>query len=314
MSSSESVKLIASQDSDEVDLNTMRSQLSRRRRRVSIPIEDDDDDDDAIFIPSQPAKKEEDVSDEPDWVRDFSQKQDEDENRKRALTSLYVDDDDSLIDLLSDDDHKASVANATTDDDTATVQKAKEEKEDAARQPAGKATAAAAVALKSSLALVVGAKMDESLVLVQGGDEDLDLSGDVGAVGRVKIADGGLYLDIKGGMYQARSYSTNTMAVVSIVDDEARITAVLEEAVLLHCKRNMFESHEVLLHGDLGNDLDLDNDVEVSDKDNNQHNVAAPPAAKGTATGKAGKIVKPKGRRTSSSARKGVAKVGRKKK
>lgn len=260
MSSSGSYKIYLSDDSDDIELQSESKRVSGRRTRstsnntskdyngkkesdeVPSPLRKDDDDDD-------------DDNEEPDWVRDFSAKQNEDEDRKRALASMYEDDNDSVIDLLSDKDEEDKVE-VGADDDVTGDGKAEitDNKSDKVKRPPS-AKISAPASMKSSLPLVVAPKLADSLVLLQGNGDELDLSGDVGTVGRVKIADGTMYIDMKGGVFRAQAYACNTMGIVSLADDEARVTAVLDEAVTLHCERNLFSSDQ-LIKGELDGDVD----------------------------------------------------------
>lgn len=255
---------------------------------------------------------------DPDWVREFAVKQDEDEDRKRALSSLYdanddVDDDDdsdSIIDLISerDEDNRLgqSAPGGASSGDPKTGKK-EDEIEDGSSgkmrikaedkisetskkrtKPgnigtgAGTGTGGSGASLKSVMPLVVAPKLDDSLVLLQGCGEELDLSGDIGTVGRVKMADGQLYIDLKGGVFKANTYATNCMAVMGIHDDEARITSILDEAVLLTCERNLFASDQVL-KGDIDyGDDDKYGDDDIVNDDNVSH-----PSTKVNGTGHA---------------------------
>jgi hypothetical protein len=102
---------------------------------------------------------------------------------------------------------------------------------------------------KSSLPLTTAPKIDQNLVLVQAQADAFDLSGDVGAVGRVKVDHTGVYLDVKGVLYSCGIHEINTVCVVSVGDDDARITAVLDEALTLHQDQTIFNAGEHLVSG-----------------------------------------------------------------
>lgn len=188
---------------------------------------------------------------EPDWVRDYTPKRRSDFDRKQALlASLDDDDDDSVINLISQEPEQEPVA-SKSDPETVTKNKFG----DPQRPPPAKRARAPAKP-KSKLPLVVAPKLDDSLVLLQSVDGNLDLSGDVGAVGRVKVEEGDLYLDIKGVVYRTSVNPCNTLCVVSVGEDEARVTAVLDEAVTLTSERNLFASDEIVVHGDLDEERD----------------------------------------------------------
>lgn len=107
---------------------------------------------------------------------------------------------------------------------------------------------------KSTLPLLAAPKLDENLVLVQSQTEGFDLSGDVGAVGRIKIDDRGLQLDIKGLLYSCDVYDTNSICVVTLGDDEARVSAVIDEAVTLWEDTTLENGAEQLVSGQLDAD------------------------------------------------------------
>ena len=102
---------------------------------------------------------------------------------------------------------------------------------------------------RRSMPLDVAPKLHKSLTLIQSVDNSLDLSSDVRAVGRAKVNGGQLYLDIKGVLYSTGMNLTNTICVVSIEDDEAKVTAVTDEVITLTLQRNLFESNKVVVRG-----------------------------------------------------------------
>mmetsp|Transcript_9605 Transcript_9605/g.41371 ORF Transcript_9605/g.41371 Transcript_9605/m.41371 type:complete len:280 (-) Transcript_9605:664-1503(-) len=85
----------------------------------------------------------------------------------------------------------------------------------------------------NALPLICPAKLEENLVLAQSADVSFDLSGDVGAVGRVKIEEGKLSFDLKGTFYDAGRVACNSMVVVAVGDTEARVSSVIDEYLLL---------------------------------------------------------------------------------
>lgn len=245
-------------------------------------------------------------SEEPDWVRNFTPVK----RSVHEVAELYKDsDNDSFIDLVPDVDEEAAAAKPM----------------DPVAKRGAKTARRARVGAKpkSSMPLVTAPKLDEGLVLLQGGEGALDLSGDVGAVGRVKVEDGALYLDIKGVLYRAGAHRCNTMCVVAVGEDEARVVAVLDEAVVLRGERNMFASNEMVLNGELVEDDGVEDhggngsgDYEAEDKapdggrakKNKNANADAPKSkAKTKAKGKAG--AKGKGKAAAAKGRTGVSKA-----
>ncbi|KAJ8902832.1 hypothetical protein NDN08_006152 [Rhodosorus marinus] len=85
----------------------------------------------------------------------------------------------------------------------------------------------------NTIPLICPPKLEENLVLAQSADVSFDLSGDVGAVGRVKIEEGKLSFDLKGTFYDAGRVACNSMLVVAVGDTEARVSSVIDEYLLL---------------------------------------------------------------------------------
>lgn len=189
---------------------------------------------------------------EPDWVRDFNQERNDAEQRAALLALLGDDsDDDSVINLISQERTPA----AENPEEEIKAQATKESSETQKPTTASK-RARVVTKPKSNLPLVVAPKLDDSLVLLQSAEGDLDLSGDIGAVGRVKMQEGAMFLDIKGVIYRTSLTPCNTICVVTVGEEEARITSVLDEVVTLECERNLFASDEVVVHGALDEDED----------------------------------------------------------
>lgn len=185
---------------------------------------------------------------EPDWVRDYTPRKSDDQDKRRALLAYLDadDDDDSVIDLLS----------PTPPDEEARAESTEDSKRDEDKPGTTRATATAARRTKggkprSQLPLVVAPRLDESLVLLQSEGTELDLSGDVGAVGRVKVEGGQVYMDLKGVVYQGLVGECNSMCVVSVGEEEARVTAVLDEVVTLRRERDLLASGEIVVNGEL---------------------------------------------------------------
>lgn len=184
---------------------------------------------------------------EPDWVRDHTPQKRTDVDRKEAILAALDDDedDDSIIDLVTQERPSEQPLPKQAEE------RSKGGTEEPQRPPAAK-KARLPTKPKSKLPLIVAPKLDDSLVLLQSVDGEMDLSGDVGAVGRVKMQQGELFLDIKGVVYRTIVNPCNSLCVVSVGEEEARVTAILDDAVVLASERNLFASDEVLVHGELG--------------------------------------------------------------
>lgn len=239
MSGSNSADEFLSDDSDQIDLlsvsNRLRSladneKVSKKHTRFS------------HTMPSERSKND----NEPGWVLNQTQSLPGDaEARRRAMNSVFdgEDEQDSVIDLISQEPENSPKA---------LLEENQKNESGPTKTPRNQKQSQAP---KSTLKLCVAPKLDESLVLLQSSDEALDLSGDMGAVGRVKIQDDALFLDIKGVVYRAKNQACNTVCVVHMADDEARVTSVLEEVLTLHAERNLFTSDEIVINGNLHEDL-----------------------------------------------------------
>lgn len=239
MSPGNGSQLWLSEDSDEEDL---ASKLSKREPR-RYPSSGADDD----IVPAHAsASANNEGGEDPDWVRDFAQPTETGTDRRRTLFSAY-DNDDSSIEIISDKDEpreaRVKTENCALPEEETGID---EKPPDGVKGLKTPAKTKGSAAPKDSLPLVFAPKLEESLVLVQGDDDALDLSGDIGAVGRMKIDKDKLFMDIKGVLYSAHTYSTNTMCIVSMGEDEARITSVLDEAVVLKPERDILASEELI--------------------------------------------------------------------
>lgn len=169
-------------------------------------------------------------SEDPDWVRNFTPAKQEDVNE----------DSDSVINLVSDED---VVREGKDGRETKKIDEKRHVNDKSSRKSRASARP------RSSLPLISAPRLDESLTLLQAEDGNLELSGDIGAVGRVKIDDNVLMLDIKGILYRACPYACNSMCVVTVGEDDARITAVMDHAVTLHVERNLFAGDDMTVEG-----------------------------------------------------------------
>jgi hypothetical protein len=248
------------------------------------------------------------TNEDPDWVKDFTPAKPATRRTSgRAHSGILARSlgkadgshdnldfsDDSVLDLLDDDADEMNVApsasvaevnDAQADDDG----EGPSNVEGAVAEPAKCSSTQRRGPVKNSMPLVVAPKLDDGLVLVQAQSTALDLSGDVGAVGRVLVGKDGLSLDVKGTLYSCDLQDTNTVCVVTVGDDEAKITATFDEVITLHEDNNKFGAGEQLLSGALEEELGDDDDDEP-----------AKLKAKSKPTGKVLKTrTKPKARKT----------------
>ncbi|KAL0922167.1 hypothetical protein M5K25_006132 [Dendrobium thyrsiflorum] len=112
-----------------------------------------------------------------------------------------------------------------------------------------------ATSLVSRLPLIFPEKVQRSKALVECDGESIDLSGDVGAVGRVIVSKGSsgnneLFLDLKGTIYKSTIVPSRTFCIVSVGQSEAKIEAIMNDFVRLEPQSNMFEA-ETMIEGTL---------------------------------------------------------------
>ncbi|KAH7315735.1 hypothetical protein KP509_21G063000 [Ceratopteris richardii] len=117
----------------------------------------------------------------------------------------------------------------------------------------------------SSLPLVFGDKTHKSKVLLECEGDALDVSGDVGAVGRISLSanhENDFLLDLKGVIYKATIVPSNTFLVVNVGQSEAKVEAIMNDFVQLQPCANIFET-ETMVEGTLeGFQFDSDDERE----------------------------------------------------
>ncbi len=170
---------------------------------------------------------------DPDWVRSFTP--------AKPTVNIDESDTDSFINLISDNDGDT----ATQETPAATPSSPTKPTKKKPRGP---------MRPRNELPFVAAQRLDESLTLLQAEDDELDLSGDVGAVGRVKVEGEDVVLDIKGTLYRATTYGTNSMCVVAVGDEDAKVTAVMNHAVVLRAEGNLFAADDGVLNGHVYDD------------------------------------------------------------
>lgn len=117
----------------------------------------------------------------------------------------------------------------------------------------------------STLPLVFGDKVHRSKVLLECEGDALDVSGDIGVVGRLGVSsnhDNDFLLDLKGVIYKGTIVPSNTFFVVNIGQTEAKVEAIMNDFVQLQPSANIFET-ETMVEGTLegfGFDSDEDKD------------------------------------------------------
>ncbi|XP_031124458.1 DNA-binding protein BIN4-like [Ipomoea triloba] len=107
----------------------------------------------------------------------------------------------------------------------------------------------------SRLPLLLPEKVQRLKALVECDGDSIDLSGDVGAVGRVVISDNPsgsneMLLDLKGTIYKTTIVPSMPFCVVSFGPSEAKIDAIMNELIQLTPQSNVYEA-ETMVEGTL---------------------------------------------------------------
>ncbi|XP_073145693.1 uncharacterized protein [Henckelia pumila] len=110
-------------------------------------------------------------------------------------------------------------------------------------------------ATSSRLPLLLSEKVQRLKALVECEGDAIDLSGDVGAVGRVVISDDPssnheMFLDLKGTVYKTTIVPSRTFCVVSFSQSEAKIEAIMNDFIQLKPQSNVYEA-ETMVEGTL---------------------------------------------------------------
>ncbi|CAO2821419.1 unnamed protein product [Amaranthus hypochondriacus] len=124
----------------------------------------------------------------------------------------------------------------------------------------------------STLPLVLPEKVHRFKALVECEGESIDLSGDMGAVGRVIISEtpskeSEMFLDLKGTIYKTTIVPSRTFCVVSIGQSEAKIEAIMNDFIQLKPQSNVYDA-ETMVEGTLeGFTFDSDEEPEKMTKE-----------------------------------------------
>jgi len=105
------------------------------------------------------------------------------------------------------------------------------------------------------LPLIFPDKVQRSKALIECDGDSIDLSGDIGAVGRIVVSNGptgsqDLLLDLKGMIYKTTIVPSRTFCVVSVGQSEAKIEAIMNDFIQLEPQSNLFEA-ETMMEGTL---------------------------------------------------------------
>ncbi|KAG5617402.1 hypothetical protein H5410_017226 [Solanum commersonii] len=119
----------------------------------------------------------------------------------------------------------------------------------------------------SRLPLVLPEKVQRTKALVECEGDSVDLSGDVGAVGRIIVSDGPsgnheMLLDLKGTIYKTTILPSRTFCVVSFGPSEAKVEAIMSDFIQLKSQSNAYDA-ETMIEGTLdGFTFDSDEEAE----------------------------------------------------
>lgn len=131
----------------------------------------------------------------------------------------------------------------------------------------------------SSVPLFLPEKVQRSKALIECDGDSIDLSGDVGVVGRIVISEDSInnpemLLDLKGTIYKTTIVPSRTFCVVSFGQSEAKIEAIMNDYVQLKPQSNVYEA-ETMVEGTLdGFSFDSEDEADKATVQANQ-NVAA---------------------------------------
>uniref|UniRef100_A0A7N0UQX0 DNA-binding protein BIN4 n=1 Tax=Kalanchoe fedtschenkoi TaxID=63787 RepID=A0A7N0UQX0_KALFE len=118
----------------------------------------------------------------------------------------------------------------------------------------------------TTMPLVLPDKVHRTKVLVECEGDSIDMSGDMGAVGRAMISDAPfgheMCLDLKGTMYKTTVVPSRTFCVVNFGQSEAKIEAIMNDFIQLKPQSNVFHA-ETMVEGTLdGFSFDSEDEAE----------------------------------------------------
>ncbi|KAL3653770.1 hypothetical protein CASFOL_003451 [Castilleja foliolosa] len=128
----------------------------------------------------------------------------------------------------------------------------------------------------SKVPLFLSDKVQRSKALVECEGDSIDLSGDVGSVGRVVISDDPsknheMFLDLKGTIYKTTIVPSRTFCVVSFGQSEAKIEAIMNDYIQLKPVSNVYEA-ETMVEGTLdGYSFDSEDEADKAIPQADQH-------------------------------------------
>ncbi|PNX92378.1 DNA-binding protein bin4 [Trifolium pratense] len=126
----------------------------------------------------------------------------------------------------------------------------------------------------SMLPLMLSEKVHRTKALIECQGDSIDLSGDMGAVGRVIVSDSPsgdqeMCLDLKGTIYKTSIVPCQTFCVVSFGQSEAKIEAIMNDYIQLNPPCNVYEA-ETMVEGTLDG-FSFDSDEEAAKMQKTTH-------------------------------------------
>ncbi|XP_043711232.1 DNA-binding protein BIN4 isoform X2 [Telopea speciosissima] len=152
----------------------------------------------------------------------------------------------------------------------------------------------------SRLPLVLSEKVHRSKVLVECEGDSIDMSGDVGSVGRIVISDTptgnqDMFFDLKGTIYKTTIVPSRTFCIVNFGQAEAKIEAVMNDFIQLKPQSNVYEA-ETMIEGTLdGFMFDSEEEADKMPKSNGHQTDQNNEGEEQTAGKTKGKVEKPLG-------------------
>ncbi|KAK2390914.1 double-stranded DNA binding protein [Trifolium repens] len=124
------------------------------------------------------------------------------------------------------------------------------------------------------LPLVLSEKVHRTKALIECQGDSIDLSGDMGAVGRIIISDSPsgdqeMSLDLKGTIYKTSIVPCQTFCVVSFGQSEAKIEAIMNDFIQLNPPYDVYEA-ETMVEGTLDG-FSFDSDEEAAKMQKTTH-------------------------------------------
>ncbi|CAN8252202.1 unnamed protein product [Cochlearia groenlandica] len=123
----------------------------------------------------------------------------------------------------------------------------------------------------SRLPLVLSGKVNRTKVLVECEGDSIDLSGDMGAVGRVVVSDttedvNTFSFHVSGTIYKSTIVPSRTFCIVNVGQSEAKIEAIMNDFIQLTPQSNVFKA-ETMMEGTLdGFSFDSDDEANKNAK------------------------------------------------